>query len=48
MAAVLVYEELPMLSVLRACEGAGATVLAEGPVAVTDIDTTLTAAGAER
>ena len=40
-AAVLVYEELPMLSVLDAWEAGGARVVAEGPVDITDIDAAL-------
>lgn len=40
-AAVLVYEELSLLPVLAAWEGAGGSVLSEGPVDVSDIDETL-------
>lgn len=36
-AAVLVYEDLPMLGVIEAWESAGATIAAEGPVDLTDL-----------
>lgn len=40
-AAVLVYEELSLLPVLRAWEAVGATVVADGPVTVDDLDAAL-------
>lgn len=40
-AAVLVYEHLPMLAVERAWENAGATVLAEGPIDIADLEDAL-------
>lgn len=41
MAAVLVYEELSIVSVLDAWESGGATILSEGPVDLDDIDSAL-------
>ncbi|MFF3181635.1 hypothetical protein ACFYVD_17575 [Rhodococcus pyridinivorans] len=40
-AAVLVYEHLPMLAVERAWEHAGATVLAEGSINIADLEDAL-------
>lgn len=40
-AAVLVYEHLPMLAVERAWESAGATVVAEGHIDLSDLDDAL-------
>lgn len=40
-AAVLVYEDLAVLSVLDAWEGGGARIVAEGPVDLDDIDAAL-------
>lgn len=40
-AAVLVYEELSILQVIEAWEGAGARIVSEGPVNVDDIDAAL-------
>jgi hypothetical protein len=40
-AAVLVYEQLPMLAVTQAWRSAGATIVDDGPVAITDLDTAL-------
>lgn len=40
-AAVLVYEELSILTVIEAWENAGARIVSEGPIDVDDIDTAL-------
>lgn len=42
-AAVVVYEQLPMLAVLRAWQAGGATVVDDGPVEVADLDAALSA-----
>ncbi|MBS1691310.1 MAG: hypothetical protein JST91_03720 [Actinobacteria bacterium] len=47
-AAVLVYEDLPMLGVIEAWESGGASVVAEGPVDVEDLAEAVGSDGEDR
>jgi hypothetical protein len=44
-AAVLIYEDLPLLEVLDAWEAGGARVISEGPVDLADLDAAVEGAG---